>query len=151
MHYEGRDAELGELVMGSNGGCDPQTERRRDPTIQAIANIKSIIDSGRGIGEATVYKIVKHRRLKMSGRTIGETDVQPDDKSVSLRAIREALATLKASGEHDRIIADEAGNAAAKLEAEALAAKEGRKRDKAKAAEGIGGSIAPPIKRPGSN
>ena len=59
----------------------------------------------------------------MSGRTIGETDVQPDDKSVSLRAIREALATLKASGEHDRIITDEAGNAAAKLEANRIEAE----------------------------
>ena len=63
LHYEGRDAELEELVGSATTAVVAERDGRGRST---VAQITDFIDSGRGIGEATVYKIVKNRRLKMS-------------------------------------------------------------------------------------
>ncbi len=102
LHFQGRDKELAGLVGEVSITID--TSPRQD----RLSQIKGSIDGGKGIGERTILNVMRHRR-KLSG----ETSDTNDDDTRGLHAIREAVATLKSSGEHDRIIAQEASEARA--------------------------------------
>ncbi len=102
-HFNDRDKELGELVGEVRG------ELQFNPSRTASFQIKTAIEKGTGIGMPTILGIIQRRR-KMHAKP-GEAD-KSDTRG--LHAIREAIASLKASGEHDRIIAGVASEAAAR-------------------------------------
>ena len=101
LRFGDRDAELAELVgscLKKNSGMKPQYE--------PVAKLKVSIDAGQGVGGPTILSVIQSRR-----RRAPDADAEPANTK-GLHAIREAVATLKASGEHDRIIADVAAVAA---------------------------------------
>ena len=99
--FEGRDKELEDLVRGVATTVETPIEigKGDNHTARIIAGQ---VSSGKGIGEAIIFAIQKTR---------GSTDTKR-------RIVREAIASLKASGEHDWIIKRVADDATAKAEAD---------------------------------
>ena len=95
---------MAELVgaQGVNRSSHPGP-RNYDPAVQQLAVFKSNIDGGKGIGAPLILAIMKRRRV-LAGENVDSTDADMR----GMQAIREAVAALKASGEHDRLLAEQA-------------------------------------------
>ncbi len=93
LHFQGRDDELAELV-----GLAPTKVEAKSHGRNAFEQVKISIDNGRGIGETTILNITKARR-SLIAKAEGKDDIKLGD----LKAIREAVASLKSSGEHGLI------------------------------------------------
>lgn len=101
--FHGRDAELAELVEDRDTPAAAAGGRQAS---LLVAEIKGSLTKGSGIGRETVLAISKNRGLALR-------------KSF----VEEACATLKSSGQHDKIIKAVAAEAAVAVEAAAVAAK----------------------------
>ena len=76
---------------------------RTKPQETTLGRMKLHIDGGKGIGAPLILAIMKRRRV-LAGENVDSTDADMR----GMQAIREAVAALKASGEHDRLLAEQA-------------------------------------------